>query len=223
MILHNTKWYRRSICWILRIPRSIIHSSLQSKISQDSSQGQSRSLISPVRICHPGFQRQRTTKQPRRNLIRTSASNHTSERQYRVSIKLRNGGSRLTPTERTILQGKVSRDLNCVAVDTPDTIRFLTQRTAEAMRPKLATKFVGDDTELIRKGFIIPGITSNKGFDRFVVSIFSIYILPFLTCSRKLRIPPPNLDHSSKSSHVCHRTNCWTCSSSASDSTNTGL
>lgn len=82
----------------------------------------------------------------------------------------------LCMTERTVLQGKIAHELNCVAVENEESIRLLSQRTLDAMKPKVHTKFINEDLSTIGKGFIQPGaINAQNTFSKFIVCISISY------------------------------------------------
>ncbi|KAF4627931.1 hypothetical protein G7Y89_g10222 [Cudoniella acicularis] len=72
--------------------------------------------------------------------------------------------------KRTTLAGRVAHEVNCVAVHNAESERILTQRTLDAMAPKVGTKFLGNmDVTSIDGGFIQPGtIAASKQWDEFV-------------------------------------------------------
>ncbi|RQM05217.1 hypothetical protein DH86_00004234, partial [Scytalidium sp. 3C] len=59
--------------------------------------------------------------------------------------------------KRTTLVGRIAHEVNCVAVENEESERLLAERTLEAMRPKLGTKFLNEDVSSIGHGFIQPG------------------------------------------------------------------
>ncbi|PMD26592.1 hypothetical protein NA56DRAFT_654403 [Hyaloscypha hepaticicola] len=71
--------------------------------------------------------------------------------------------------KRTTLAGRVAHEVNCIAVDNPETERLLAMRTLEAMRPKKFTKFINEDLSVISSDFIQPGtISAQNAFQTFI-------------------------------------------------------
>ncbi|PQE04081.1 hypothetical protein CJF31_00003197 [Rutstroemia sp. NJR-2017a BVV2] len=70
--------------------------------------------------------------------------------------------------KKTALAGRIVHELNCIAVQNEETQRILAQRTLEAMKPKLGTKFLNEDVEH-GHGFIQPGtIKASETFGGFI-------------------------------------------------------
>ena len=84
--------------------------------------------------------------------------------------------------ERTTLAGRVAHELNCIPVETPESSRLLAQRTLDAMKPKVHTKFINEDTSTIGGGFIQPGtIGASNSFGGFIASYSLLLSLARLT------------------------------------------
>lgn len=106
-------------------------------------------------------------------------------RQYQVSwavLDYRPGSDYYCP-ERTTLAGKVAHEVNCIAVDNEESRYLLEMRTLEAMKPKLGTKFLNEDTSGVGTGFIQPGTVSAMNSMRgFIVSTFPT-LFPLARCA----------------------------------------
>ncbi|KAK2629416.1 hypothetical protein QTJ16_000236 [Diplocarpon rosae] len=75
-------------------------------------------------------------------------------------------------TEKTTLAGKIAHEINCIAVDNKESQRLLAERTLEAMKPKLHTKFIKEDVSTLGPGFIQPGsINAQNSFNSFIVCL----------------------------------------------------
>lgn len=71
--------------------------------------------------------------------------------------------------ERTTIAGRVKHEINCIAVVNEESDRILAQRTTEAMKPKMHTKFMNQDLSAITSGFIQPGtIHAQNTFTDFI-------------------------------------------------------
>ncbi|TAQ91543.1 hypothetical protein B7494_g170 [Chlorociboria aeruginascens] len=71
--------------------------------------------------------------------------------------------------KRTTLAGRVAHEINCVPVDNAEARFLMGERTLEAMRPKLHTKFLKDDESNMAQGFILPGTVQAEGtFNNFI-------------------------------------------------------
>ncbi|KAL3418644.1 transcription initiation factor IIF [Phlyctema vagabunda] len=71
--------------------------------------------------------------------------------------------------KRTVLLGRIKRDLNCVPVRNEESERIITAMTIEAMQPKLHTKYISDDVSGIGNGFIQPGtVGASNAFGGFI-------------------------------------------------------
>ncbi|KAI9048098.1 hypothetical protein LZ554_007894 [Drepanopeziza brunnea f. sp. 'monogermtubi'] len=70
--------------------------------------------------------------------------------------------------KKTTLAGRIGHEVNCVAVDNQESQRILAERTLEAMRPKLHTKYIKDE-ETLGVTFIQPGtMGAQKSFNSFI-------------------------------------------------------
>ena len=127
--------------------------------------------------------------------------------------------------KRTTLAGRIAHEVNCVAVENAESERLLAERTLEAMRPKMHTKFIRDGGDSIAgKGFIQPGtIGAQSTFKDFIVRLFQSPMKVILTLYRKPREPPVvTSDHNYKRQPVCRKTIYWTGFSTVSENTTTG-
>jgi len=71
--------------------------------------------------------------------------------------------------KRTTLAGKVAHEVNCVAMENEESERLLAERTLEAMKPKLGTKFLNEDVSTVGTGFIQPGsVGAMNSFGGFI-------------------------------------------------------
>ncbi|PBP26182.1 transcription initiation factor IIF [Diplocarpon rosae] len=71
--------------------------------------------------------------------------------------------------KKTTLAGKIAHEINCIAVDNKESQRLLAERTLEAMKPKLHTKFIKEDVSTLGPGFIQPGsINAQNSFNSFI-------------------------------------------------------
>ena len=103
--------------------------------------------------------------------------------------------------------------------------RLLAERTLEAMRPKLGTKFINDDVSGIGNGFIQPGtVGAMNTFGNFIVRAL---ILPNHHPADVCRKPQGRLllagdKHNFTRLLVYLKTSFWTRSSTVSEDTITG-
>lgn len=76
-------------------------------------------------------------------------------------------------SERTTLAARVKHEVSCVAVENAESRHILAQRTIEAMKPKVHTKFITTDTSVSGGGFIHAGtIAASQAFGGMIVSFY---------------------------------------------------
>ncbi|KAK6584785.1 hypothetical protein PZA11_003009 [Diplocarpon coronariae] len=113
----------------------------------------------------PGFK----SRSRANHMTQISDFSHIIERRSRVSTVGRVIDLANAFTEKTTLAGKIAHEINCIAVDNQESQRLLAERTLEAMKPKLHTKFLKEDVSTLGPGFIQPGsINAQNSFNTFI-------------------------------------------------------
>jgi len=101
-------------------------------------------------------------------LHRAKMENKASDRQPWDKTKRFQPYFKKAIPKKTTISGKVTREMNCVAVENAESERILARRTLEAMKPKVGTKFISEDVSTVTNGFIQPGTDQKTGFDGII-------------------------------------------------------